>query len=189
MSHEEDCCFQCQESGHIALHYPTVRCFECDEYGHIVVELSTLDTTPRYACMSPQTKIPYQTLYQTDFSLPSPGQVQAWEIKVTVLSPQISQSKSPCFPTDAIPSHIIETTDITIEVLHDALTPILIIPTMTPHTADHLHTGAHQLTLGITADHTPVQHTNQVRQPCINLHPVRAEIQAICMIKEIQESR
>ena len=58
------------------------------------------------------------------------------------------------FPTDAIPSHIIETTDITIEVLHDALTPILIIPTMTPHTADHLHTGAHQLTLGITADHT-----------------------------------
>ena len=38
MSHEEDCCFQCQESGHIAWHCPNVPCFECDEYGHIVVD-------------------------------------------------------------------------------------------------------------------------------------------------------
>ena len=36
MSHEEDDCFQCQESGHIAQHCPNVHCFECDEYGHIV---------------------------------------------------------------------------------------------------------------------------------------------------------
>ena len=32
MSHEEDQCFQCQESGHIAQHCPNVCCFECDEY-------------------------------------------------------------------------------------------------------------------------------------------------------------
>ena len=38
MSHEEDCCFQCQESGHIACHCPNVWCFECDEYGHIVMD-------------------------------------------------------------------------------------------------------------------------------------------------------
>ena len=38
MSHEEDYCFQCQESGHIARHCPNVCCFECDEYGHIVVD-------------------------------------------------------------------------------------------------------------------------------------------------------
>ena len=38
MSHEEDLCFQCQESGHIACHCPNVQCFECDEYGHIVVD-------------------------------------------------------------------------------------------------------------------------------------------------------
>ena len=37
MSHKEDCCFQCQESGHIACHCPSVRCFKCDDYGHIVV--------------------------------------------------------------------------------------------------------------------------------------------------------
>ena len=38
MFHEEDCCFQCQESGHIAQHCPNVSCFKCDEYGHIVVD-------------------------------------------------------------------------------------------------------------------------------------------------------
>ena len=38
MSHEEDHCFQCQESGHIAHHSPNVRYFECNEYGHIVVD-------------------------------------------------------------------------------------------------------------------------------------------------------
>ena len=38
MSQEEDCCFQCQEQGHIACHCPSVRCFECDDYGHIVMD-------------------------------------------------------------------------------------------------------------------------------------------------------
>ena len=60
------------------------------------------------------------------------------------------------FPTDDIQSHIIETIDITIGVLHDALTPVLIIPAMILHIADHLHTGIHQLTLGTTADHDPI---------------------------------
>ena len=38
MSHEEECCFQYQESGHITHHCPNVQCFECDEYGHIVMD-------------------------------------------------------------------------------------------------------------------------------------------------------
>ena len=38
MSKEEDHCFQCQESGHIAHHCPSVQCFGCDEYGHIVMD-------------------------------------------------------------------------------------------------------------------------------------------------------
>ena len=36
MSHEEECCFQCQESGHIVC--PNVQCSECNEYGHIVMD-------------------------------------------------------------------------------------------------------------------------------------------------------
>ena len=38
MSHEEDHCFQCQESGHIAHHCPNVCCLKCDEYCHIVMD-------------------------------------------------------------------------------------------------------------------------------------------------------
>ena len=38
MSNDEDCCFQCQEQGHIARNCPNLRCFECDEYGHIVMD-------------------------------------------------------------------------------------------------------------------------------------------------------
>ena len=38
MSLEEDRCFQCQKSGHIARCCPNVHCFKCDEYGHIVVD-------------------------------------------------------------------------------------------------------------------------------------------------------
>ena len=72
-------------------------------------------------------------------------------------------------PTEDVPGHIIETTDITTGVLHDTLTPVLIIPAVRPHIADHLHTGAHQLTLGTRADDDLVQHTNQVRKPCIDL--------------------
>ena len=38
MSHKEDHCFQCQESGHIACHCPSVQCFKCDECSHIVMD-------------------------------------------------------------------------------------------------------------------------------------------------------
>ena len=92
-------------------------------------------------------------------------------------------------PKEAIPGHIIGTIYITTGVLHDALTPALIIPAMTPHITDHPHTGAHHLILRTRADHIPIQHTNQVRKSCINLHPVQAELQAVCMIKGTQESQ
>ena len=68
-------------------------------------------------------------------------------------------------PTEAVPGHITETIDAIIGVLHSALTPVLIIPTMTLHITDRLHTGAHQLSLRTAADHDPIQHTNQVRKP------------------------
>ena len=61
-------------------------------------------------------------------------------------------------PTEAIPGHIIETIDITI-----GITPVLIILTVTLHITDHLHTGAHQLTLRTTADHDPIQHKTKYK--------------------------
>ena len=38
MLSEDAQCFQCQESGHMACHCPSVRCFNCDEYGHVVAD-------------------------------------------------------------------------------------------------------------------------------------------------------
>ena len=89
---------------------------------------------------------------------------------------------------DAVPGHVIETVDITIGVLHNALILVLIIPTVTPLIADHHHTRAHQLTLRTRADNVPIQHTNQVRKPYKNLQCIPAEIKTSHMTKEIQES-
>ena len=38
MSNKEDCCFQCQEPGHIAWHFTHINCYECDEYGYIIMD-------------------------------------------------------------------------------------------------------------------------------------------------------
>ena len=35
---EDDKCFQCQESGHMACHCPNIRCFDCNEYGHVAAD-------------------------------------------------------------------------------------------------------------------------------------------------------
>ena len=54
MSDEEEHCFQCQESGHIAHNCPNV-CFECNEYEHIVMDCPTAqESTFRYTCTLPQ---------------------------------------------------------------------------------------------------------------------------------------
>ena len=54
-------------------------------------------------------------------------------------------------PTEAIPGHIIEKVDATIGVLHDTVTPVLIITTVTHHIEDHPNVGVLQLIQKITA--------------------------------------
>ena len=38
MSSDDDKCFQCQESGHMACHCPHIKCFGCDEYGPVAAD-------------------------------------------------------------------------------------------------------------------------------------------------------
>ena len=38
MSSNDDKCFQCQESGHMACHCLCIKCFDCDEYGHVAAD-------------------------------------------------------------------------------------------------------------------------------------------------------
>ena len=40
MSSDDDKCFQCQESGHMAHHCPCIKCFDCDEFGHVAADCS-----------------------------------------------------------------------------------------------------------------------------------------------------
>ena len=38
MSSDDDKCFQCQETGHMAHYCPHIRCFDCDDYGHVAAD-------------------------------------------------------------------------------------------------------------------------------------------------------
>ena len=93
-------------------------------------------------------------------------------------------------PTEASPGHTTGTTDDIIGVVHDAHIQVLIhiIPAVTLHPADYLHTEAHQPTLAIRAHHVPIQHTNQVSKLCINLQCIPGDLKTSHTIKEIQES-
>ena len=136
MSQEEERCFQCQESGHIAQHCPNVHCFKCYEYGHILVEcLHQIPPSAMPACHHRLNPIQGTALDQliaradTNTEDQDPNPIPT-DITVTVTA----------ICTGDIPGDIIETINITTGVLHDALTLIVIIPTMTPHIADHLYT-------------------------------------------------
>ena len=38
MSSDNNKCFQCQETGHMAHYCPHIRCFDCDNYGHVTMD-------------------------------------------------------------------------------------------------------------------------------------------------------
>ena len=38
MSSDDDKCFQCQETGHMACYFPCIRCFNCNDYGHVTAD-------------------------------------------------------------------------------------------------------------------------------------------------------
>ena len=48
MSSDEDKCFQCQESGHMACYCPHIRCYDCHDYGHITVDCPEKNPTIRH---------------------------------------------------------------------------------------------------------------------------------------------
>ena len=91
-------------------------------------------------------------------------------------------------PTQAIPGHNIETVDATIGVCHNAITPVLIIFTVTHHIKHHPHIGVLQLIQKIAPDPNHTLHINQVRKLHKSLHPILAELLQNLKIGDIPES-
>ena len=79
-------------------------------------------------------------------------------------------------PTEAIPCLIIEIVDATIESFCITAT-VLIAFAMTHHIEDHPHIDVPQLIPEIAAHPYHVLYINQVRELCINLHPVLTKLQ------------
>ena len=100
-------------------------------------------------------------------------------------------AKVTIIPTEAVLGHIMGTEDDITEVIHDAHTQILIstILAKTPHIEGHLHIGVHQFTHGIAADHTPDQHTGQLRKPHIRIHQIPEDPKVTHTLEEIQGSQ
>ena len=185
MSHKEDCCFQCQESGHIACHCPSVQCFKCDEYGHIVIDCPHMippSGTPAHH-YSPKSHSSHHTRstschHHEDRYRCSQFRSQSHPHQYHIMS-----------PTEAIPGHTTGITNDITGVVHDTHTQPLthIVLTMTLHTADHLHIEALQLTPEITADHTLDQPTNPPRKPLTDLHHIPADHKTKHRPKRTQE--
>ena len=188
MSHEEDCCFQCQESGHIAHHCPNVQCFECDEYRHIVMDCPQRippSGTPIH-CQRLQSQhrhpidLPHATVIETGTIAVDPDHNHI--IKDTTAKVTIS-------PIEAILGHSTGTVDDITGVIHDTHTQMLISTVLAVilYREGHLYTEAHQLTHEITADHTLDQPTGQLKGHCIRLHHIPEAPKIIHTLDEIQE--
>ena len=100
-------------------------------------------------------------------------------------------SKVTITPTEAVLGHTIGTADDITRGIHDAHTQTIIytVLAMKLHIEGHLHTGAHQLTHEITADHALDQPTGQLRKPHIRIHHIPEDPKVIHTLKEIQESQ
>ena len=147
---------------------------------HLQVHLH--DTTDQILNIDTTIDQPHATVMKTGTNTVDPDHnhiIEATTDKVTMT------------PIEAVLGHTIGTADDITGVIHDAYTQTLIytILTMTLHLEGHLHTGAHQLTHEIAADHALDQPTGQLRKPHIRIHYFPEDPKVIHTLKEIQESQ
>ena len=179
MSHEDDRCFQCHESGHTVHHCTNICCFKCNEYAligyhpqahlHIITEK---DPTPDITLDHP-----LNTATRTGTDIADQGHSHI----LTYIEVIISIT---C--TEVIPDLTI---DATIGILHNTLTPALTIIAVTHHMADHPHIGVLWHTQETTADTNHNLHIDPVRKHNIKLHLDIAVPQQNLRVEGIPESQ
>ena len=124
------------------------------EYHHQANLYTTRDNNPT------QGIVPDQLLNTTEIGTDIAGQDHSHtptDIEITVK----------IIHTEVVPDHITD-------ALQDTVTPALIAIAVTHHTGDHPHIDVYQPIPEITAGPDHVHHTNQVRTPHLNPHPVPA---------------
>ena len=178
MSDKDNCCFQCQEPGHITQNCPHIRLYECEN-------LFTLSLTVHTKYLLQE----LQQLITNITEITMPGQVQG--ITVTVETDKADPDHSLTF--EDIPAHVImipieaaldnktgidaATTGAAHEDLASPIEATTIDLTMTHHIdniADHLHIEAIQvinpeIAVGhihdYPTDHQGMSHEDQVHNP------------------------
>ena len=183
MSSEDDQCFQCQESGHIAWHCLNIRCFDCNEYGHLAVDCP--------ASIPPSNTPAHHKRHNsnTRHCTRSTSRHHHRDRHRYNRSRSQSHSHRYCSNSHSNPhrSHSRSYHNALTEALHITITQVLIVIATTHHTGGHPHIEAPPLIPEIAVDPEHVPHTNQVRPPLLNLHQVLAEQQQYIRIRNTRK--
>ena len=173
MSSEDEKCFLCQATGHMAHYCPRIQCFNCTEYGHVAADCPikipyqvhlhaiTNLTPPEHT----GTDQPQGITHGTDKDSASPDYTH------TPITTEVAAKKT---STDTAPSLV---RNILMEAHHAIANPAKGATTMRHHTEGHsLHTevplciheitvipGTRHLTDQIRFHLTPTEHQNAIR--------------------------
>ena len=140
MSSDNDKCFQCQETGHIACYCPHIRCFDCDNYGHIAADYPDKippSGTPENAGTTPLVGMTDQHLG----IITTPG--------ITTVTIGIGTDS-----VDLNPTHITLDIGVTAAMI---LAEVTLDPSTSPHVIAHHSTGA--------PTHTTTAETHHITDP------------------------
>ena len=171
MSSEDNKCFQCQESGHIACHCPHIQCFDCNEYGNVAADCpDKIPPSGTPACHKKHhsharhhtrssSRLHHRDRHgfsrsrsQSHTQISKPQVQQLTQKSLQILS-QMSSQDHHCIINN----------------------PVFIIIDATHHTEGPHHIEVPQLIPEITADLDHILHTDPVEQHLLNLHPVLAK--------------
>ena len=206
MSSDNDKCFQCQETGHMACYCPHIRCFNCNKYGHVAMDCPdkippsgtpahATEVTPLIGMIGPPLGIiatpdilTMITKIGTGSVVPDPTHI-TMDIGVAAIMTPIGATPGhstdlPNIATHATEAQVHTTTTVT---CHTAdLPPVEIFPKMT---ADLDHTNP---TNNITNQHKDLlqahkQHLGKIKTEDTNrlqlmIHPQNTTVQMIKIV-------
>ena len=177
ISSDEDKCFQCQESGHMACYCPRIRCFDCDDYGHVATDCPDKippsgvparhrdNNSHKNDGIDPHPRIPIMigtitVTSETGIGLAGPNPIHtAIDTVVTLAVTHEEVTLDPTMDLHTAVHHITEAQAHT-------------VTDVTPHTADPYHTEVFPET-AVDPDHIHCTNTTTKHQQDHHLAPIK----------------